>query len=141
MKEYEFFDLIDACFPFDDEKKSKRLVAIGSKLSDNAALMVGLELALGRRKYRAFRLELLKQLLDERPTEAVQTVAPVIKALIRNETVPVTAKERLLDYCKKTSDCYNALNILFTTNENYDAVVNDLIMNWRHHKIAKSSHQ
>ncbi|HAW52381.1 MAG TPA: hypothetical protein DCX54_08670, partial [Flavobacteriales bacterium] len=93
--------------------EAQAAVSKGAKISDNAALMVGHELAAeSAGKHTSLRLALLAQLCRERPSEAIQIAAPVIEPLIRDAAIPKEAVEQLLEYCRKTEGCYNALCIL-----------------------------
>jgi hypothetical protein len=112
-EETEFIDSIDASFPFEDEEKTRRLVSEGAAFSDNAALMVGLELASeSPGRFLNLRLLLLEQLCCERPSMAVKVAGPVIESLIKGISFPTGSAERLLEYCRKQKNCYNALGIL-----------------------------
>lgn len=119
--EIEFIDSIDARFPFENEIAATAIASKGAAISDNAALMVGYELATASGGWHAaLRLSLLDRLLRERPTNAVQAAAPVIESLIRGATPPERAVRRLIEYCRNDRGCYNALGILSLCSKEFE---------------------
>jgi len=131
----DFIDAVDAYFSFDDEEMARAIVSSGAGISDNAALMVGYELAAeppGR--YTSIRLSLLDTLLRERPTTAIEAAAPVIDSLIRGAALPERAVERLLEYCRHNRGCYNALNILCLYSREFEKEAESIRASWQAHE-------
>jgi hypothetical protein len=127
----DFIDAIDECFSFDNEEVARAIVSRGAEMSDNAALMVGYELASEPPgQYGSVRLSLLEQLLRERPTEAVKAAAPVIESLIKDATPPERAVRLLLDYCRENKGSYNALNILSLCSEKFEKEADNVRAAW-----------
>jgi hypothetical protein len=129
--EIDFIDSIDARFPFENEKAARALASKGAAISDNAALMVGYELATASEGWHAaLRLSLLEQLLRERATIALRVAAPVIESLIRGTSFPERAVERLLDYCRLNQGCYNALGILSLCSKEFEEEAEKISEGW-----------
>jgi len=129
--EIEFIDSIGASFPFENEGEARTLISKGAAISDNAALMIGYELAtmtLGQ--HTAVRLALLDTLLIARPTEALKVAAPVIRCLIRGATLPERTVGPLIEYCRNNKGCYNALGLLSLGSEELEKEAERISDTW-----------
>jgi len=112
-EEVAFIEEIDAAFPFEDLEEARRVVSRGAALSDNAALMVGYELASAHPDVSVSnRLSLLAQLSGERPSQLVLAAEPVIEALVRGQAPRSNAARSLLEACRSTPGAHNALNLV-----------------------------
>lgn len=112
-EEIAFIESIDARFPYRDESARREVVRIGAALSDNAALMVAYELASAPSEVSTqLRLDLLDDLVAQRPSALVVAAAPVVRALILDERPSTEAADGLLRECRATPGVFNALNIL-----------------------------
>ncbi|MBF0526566.1 MAG: hypothetical protein HQK56_15900 [Deltaproteobacteria bacterium] len=131
-KEIQFIDSIDASFPIGDEEEAKKLVSTGAAISDNAALMIGLELMSGPLgQFINQRLSLLELLLLERPTHAVRVAAPIIENFIRSMPPSEDSIERLLEYCRENKGCYNALGILSMCSPELEKEARNILESWK----------
>ena len=76
MGELEFIDFIDADFYFETVEDFENAVRVGCRISEAAALYVGMELVGGFPKgHVPFRLRLLKLLKEELPTPLILAAA------------------------------------------------------------------
>ncbi len=103
MTEYEFIEEIDDNFIFDEDREYEEAARAGAAISDNAALMVGYELAKGGSlASKEVNLGLLDILAKERPTPVVLAAVPVVKALIEGGQADGESVGKLLAACRST---------------------------------------
>jgi hypothetical protein len=130
-EEIEFINSIDSSFPFENEDEVKRLISRGAAISDNAALMIGLELiSEPSGRFADLSLSALEQLYRERPTQAIRIAAPVIESLIRRAPFSEGSVECLLEYCRQHKGCYNALGILASCSPAMEEEAKKILESW-----------
>lgn len=130
-EEIEFIDSIDASFPFENPDEARNIVSKGAVISDNAALMIILELINEANSlFTDLSLSLLEQLCHERPTQAIRLTASVAESLIRRGSFPEGSVERLLEYCRKHKCCYNALGILASCSPTMEKEAKSILEEW-----------
>jgi hypothetical protein len=113
MTEQEFIEAIDALFFFDTDEEYEEATRIACSISDNAALMVGYELAtLRSHASPEVNLRLLQIMINERPTPIILSAVPVIKSLLKNEVALSEEVHKLLDLCREHWDAWNGLGIV-----------------------------
>jgi hypothetical protein len=113
MTEIEFIEEIDCCFFFDTEEEYETATRIACSISDNAALMVGYELAtLSSHASTEVGLRLLQIMKSERPTPVILAAAPVVATLIKKEKVRQEDVQRLLEVCRQHNNAWNGLGIV-----------------------------
>ena len=129
MMEVEFIEAIDASVSFEDEEECEKIVRIGSRISDNAALMIGYELVADT-GFVEIRLRLLDQLQHERQIPLIRAAVPVINALIREIPVDKDALEQFFEYCK-SNRCYTGLGIVSIADKEKDRECDMIIEQWQ----------
>ena len=123
MSEIEFIEEIDALFQFDTEEEYEQVTRIACKISDNAALMVGLELAsLSSNASQEVNLKLLEIMKTMRPTPVVLASLPVIRALLKEEEPSAEITQNLLKECRGHDNAWNGLGILECADESLHEV-------------------
>lgn len=126
MREREFIESIDACFPYGDTRRAIALIDEACAISANAAFMVTHELARVPRSKRvsADTLRELLAYLDTRLKHPLKdTVFPVVRTMIRGGRIPDEEVLALMDNIRAYPDQYNALSIVYFAAENGGDVV------------------
>ena len=132
MKEVEFIDEIDDNFLFDTDNEYEEATRAGCAISDNAALMVGYELAKGGSlAAREINLGLLDIMERERPTPVVLAAVPVIKALLYGEAADKASVARLLAACGEHSSAWSGLGIVLCADDSLEAECEAIMERWR----------
>ncbi len=132
MTEYEFIEEIDDNFIFDEEHEYEEAAHAGCAISDNAALMVGYELAKGGSlATRETNLTLLDILERERPTPVVLAAVPVVKALLDGQPAGKENVCRLLDACKEHTSAWSGLGILLCADDGLEKEVDGIMAKYR----------
>jgi hypothetical protein len=110
MDEYKFIYTIDALFFFETNEEYEFVTRVGCSISDNAALMVGYELAsLSSHAPLEVNLNLLEILKNERPSEIIIAAIPVIEGLLRNQEIEKQSIDVLLEACRHHDNPWNGL--------------------------------
>jgi hypothetical protein len=132
MPEVEFIDAIDDNFLFDTDHEYEEAARVGCAISDNAALMVGYELAKGG---SIASLELNLGLLDilkrERPTAVVLAAIPVIQSLLEKKPVAKEDTLRLLNACREHTSAWSGLGIVLCADESLEQECERIMAGWR----------
>ncbi len=132
MEEAEFIEAIDGNFLFDTDREYEEAARVGCSISDNAALMVGYEIASGGSPAgRELNLGLLEILARERPTPIVLAAVPVIRSLLKGEAVPGEDTLRLLAACREHSNAWSGLGIVLCADESLDQECESIMESWR----------
>ena len=132
MSEIEFIEAIDASFSFDTDEEYEAAARAACKISDNAVLMVGYELASGSSHASLdVNLRLLRIMTSERPTPVVIAAIPVIEALLKDEKVQPNSLERLLGACREHSNAWNGLCIAECADESLETLCDEIRKRWR----------
>lgn len=132
MDEFEFIEEIDDNFMFDTDQEYEAAAHIGCSISDNAALMVGYELAKGGSLASPeVNLQLLDILERERPTPVVLAAIPVVKALLEKRSADREAVARLLSACNEHSSAWSGLGIVLCADESLEPEVDAIMARWR----------
>jgi hypothetical protein len=132
MEEFDFVEEIDDNFIFDTDMEYEEAARVGCSISDNAALMVGYELAKGGSlagpEVNQRILDILEQ---ERPTPVVLAAIPVIKALLDGKPADPEGVDRLLAACAGHSSAWSGLGIVLCADADKEAEVEAIMARWR----------
>jgi hypothetical protein len=132
MTEYEFIEEIDDNFLFDEEREYEEAARAGAAISDNAALMVGYELAKGGSlASRETNLKLLDILAAERPTPVVLSSIPVVKALLEGRPADKEDVSKLLAACREHTSAWSGLGIVLCADDALETEVDAIMARWR----------
>jgi hypothetical protein len=132
MTEAEFIEAVDGNFLFDTDHEYEEATRVGCALSDNAALMVGYEIASGGSLAgRDLNLGLLEILARERPTPVVLAAVPVLKSIVQEQPVPKEDTRRLLDACREHSSAWSGLGIVLCADESLEPECESIMDAWR----------
>jgi hypothetical protein len=132
MTEYEFIEEIDDNFLFDSEEEYAEAARVGAAISDNAALMVGYELAKGGSlATKETNLALLDILAGARPTPVVLAALPVVKALLEGQPADKENVARLFSACKEHSSAWSGLGIVLCADDSLEAEVEAVMEKYR----------
>jgi hypothetical protein len=130
MTEMEFIEAIDALFFFDTDEEYEEATRIACSISDNAALMVGYELAtLSSHASQEVNLRLLQIMMSERPTPIVLAAIPVIQSLLKNEVASPEEVYKLLDLCRQER-AWNGLGIVECADEALEQTCREIYEEW-----------
>jgi hypothetical protein len=123
IDEFAFIDAIDALFFFDSLEEYETVTRIGCSISDNAALMVGYELAsLSSHAPLEINLNLLEIMKEERPSEIVKAAVPVIESLLKSQKPKNETIDLLLEACRQHDNPWNGLAILECADESLENI-------------------
>jgi hypothetical protein len=132
MSEFEFIEEIDDNFFFDTDEEYEEAARIGCAISDNAALMVGYELAKGGSlaspEVNAALLGILER---ERPTPVVLASIPVVKSLLEGKPPDPEGVSRLLAACDAHSSAWSGLGIVLCADDRLEPEVETIMARWR----------
>lgn len=132
MNEGEFIKAIDEHFYFETDREYEEIARMGCSISDNAALMVGYQLAIGASHASPeCNLGILDILKQERPTAVVLAAIPVIKSLLGGEPVAQEDTFRLLDACREHSNAWCGLGIVLCGDVNLEQECERIMAGWR----------
>ena len=132
MTEYEFIEEIDDNFFFDSDQEYEEAARVGASISDNAALMVGYELAKGGSlATQETNLALLDILAGARPTPVVLAAVPVVKALLEGQPAGKESVARLLAACKEHTSAWSGLGIVLCADGSLEAEVDAVMEKYR----------
>jgi hypothetical protein len=132
MDEAEFIDAIDGNFLFDTDHEYEDAARIACKISDNAALMVGYELARGGSiAPPEVNLAVLDVLAEERDSAVVQAAVPVVRSLLAKESAAPQDVRKLLAACKEHSSAWSGLGIVLCADESLEPECEEIMSRWR----------
>jgi hypothetical protein len=132
MNEYEFIEEIDDNFIFDTDLEYEEAARVGGAISDNAALMVGYELAKGGSLAAPeVNLRLLEVLEGARPTPVVLAAIPVVKALLEGRSAEKKDVDKLLAACGEHSSAWSGLGIVLCADPSLEPEVDAIMARWR----------
>jgi len=131
MTEYEFIEEIADNFIFDKESEYEDAMRVGAKISDNAALIVGYEMAKGD-SFAGPELnsKILDILAQERPTPVVLAAVPIIRELMNGKPANKEDAAKLLATCKEHPGAWSGLSIVLCADDSLDSEVDALIAQW-----------
>lgn len=132
MKEFDFIKALHEGFVFETEEEYKEAARVACSISDNAALMVGYELASGA-SYASGEThsDILDILKKERPTPVVLAAIPVIQLLLDLEPVPPDHTRRLLDACREHGNAWSGLGIVLCADPGLEQECDQIMADWR----------
>ncbi len=131
MTENEFIDSIDAHFFFNTVEEYENATRIGCSISDNAALMVGYELAsLSSHASLEINLHLLQIMKAERPTPVIIAAIPVIESLLKKQEASPSDIAFLLENCRKHDNAWNGLGIIECADESLEEACDEIRAIW-----------
>ncbi|MEW6718920.1 MAG: hypothetical protein AB1346_00545 [Thermodesulfobacteriota bacterium] len=132
MEEFEFIEEIDDNFIYDTDPEYEEAARIGCSISDNAALMVGYELAKGGSLASPeVNLRILEILEKERPTPVVLAALPVVKALLEKRAADREDVVKLLSACNEHTSAWSGLGIVLCADESLEPEVDAIMARWR----------
>ncbi len=132
MEEAEFIKAIDDSFYFETEEEYEEAVRVGCSISDNAALMIGYELATGAsHASHETNLRLLDILKRERPTPVILAAIPVIRSLLEQEAAAKEDILRLLSACREHANAWNGLGIVLCADGSLEQECENIMAGWR----------
>ncbi len=132
MDEADFIRAIHENFFFPTDREYEEVARVGCRISDNAALMVGYELATGASHASPeANLRLLEIMEQERPTPVVLAAIPVIRSLLEQEPVARERTLRLLDACREHSNAWSGLGIVLCADPGLDQECEKVMAAWR----------
>jgi len=131
MTEYEFIEEIADNFLFDNDSEYEEAMRIGAKISDNAALMVGYEMAKGDSfAGPEINSKILDILAQERPTPVVLAAIPIIRELMDGKPANTEDAAKLLAVCKENPGAWSGLSIVLCADESLESEVDALMALW-----------
>ncbi len=134
MTENEFIEALDASFSFDTNEEYEDATRIACSISDNAALMVGYEIAThSSAASLETNLGLLRIMKDERPTPVILAALPVIESLLKNEEPSSQEVQILLEACRRHGNAWTGLGIVETADETLEGVCDEIRSGWQKH--------
>lgn len=137
MNEGEFIEAVDKHFYFETDREYEEIARMGCSISDNAALMVGYQLAIGSSHASPEgNLGILDILEKERPTPVVLAAIPVIRTLLAGEPVAKEDTLRLLDVCRGHSNAWCGLGIVLCGDVSLEKECERIMSGW--HSAEKS---
>jgi hypothetical protein len=141
LNEIEFVKAIDESFYFESDREYEEVARVGCSISDNAALMVGYQLATGASHASLEgNLRILDIFAQERPTPVVLASIPVVRSLLNGEAVAQEDTRRLLDACREHSNAVCGLGIVLCADLNLEQECENIMVAWRSaHNISPDS--
>ena len=141
MNEIDFIKFIDDNFYFDSDREYEEVARVGCSISDNAALMVGYQLATGASHASPeANLRILDVFTEERPTPVVLASIPVVRSLLNGEPVAQEDTRRLLDACREHSNALCGLGIVLCADVSQEQECESIMVAWRSaHNISTDS--
>jgi len=132
MEEAEFVKAIHESFYFSTDSEYEEAARVGCRISDNAALTVGFELATGASHASPeCNLRLLEILERERPTPVILAAIPVIRSLLGSEPIPGEDTLRLLAVCREHSHAWSGLGIVLCADPGLERECDGIMDAWR----------
>ena len=132
MEEAEFIRAVDVGFCYNTDQAYEDVTRLGCTISDNAALMVGYELASGgSHADLEVNLRLLGIMERERPTPVILAAVPVVRSLLKGEPVAKEDVLRLLDACRGHGNAWNGLGIVLCADPGLDQECERIMDGWR----------
>jgi hypothetical protein len=132
MTEVEFIKAIDESFYFDTDGEHEVAAQVGCSISDNAALMIGYELAIGASHASP---EANSRILDifakDRPTPVILAAIPVIRSLLQSEPAAKEDTLRLLSACREHSNAWCGLGIVLCADVSLEKECEQIMEGWR----------
>ena len=131
VNEKEFIKAIDEHFYFETDREYEEIARMGCSISDNAALMVGYQLATGSSHASPEgNLGILDILEKERPSPVVLAAIPVIKTLLNGKPVAREDTLRLLDACREHSNAWCGLGIVLCGDVSLEQECERIMSGW-----------
>jgi hypothetical protein len=141
MNETDFIKFIDDNFYFDSDREYEEVARVGCSISDNAALMVGYQLATGASHASPeANMRILDIFAQERPTPVVLASIPVVRSLLNGEPVALEDTRGLLDACREHSNAVCGLGIVLCADVGQEQECESIMSAWRKaHNIPPDS--
>jgi len=132
MDEAGFLRAIHENFFFPTDREYEEVAREGCRISDNAALMVGYELATGASHASPeTNMRLLEILEQERPAPVILAAIPVIRSLLEQKPVPREDNLRLLAACREHSNAWIGLGIVLCADVSLETECEQIMDGWR----------
>ena len=129
LSEAEFIKAIDEQFYFETDREYEEIARMGCSISDNAALMVGYQLASGAcHASPECNLDIFQR---ERPTAVVLAAIPVIRPLLTGDPVAGEDTRRLLDACREDANTWCGLGIVLCADPGLEQECERIMAGWR----------
>lgn len=129
MTESEFNDSIDCAFPYQNPLKWKRAVAVGARISPNAAFIIASELChppRGHNTQPGHRMRIWHHLAKRFRHPLKAKLSKLIEQQIRGEPVTVAAAIKAMRLVSQYPGQYAALSICYTSCDDRDGKVDAL---------------
>ena len=131
LSEAEFIKAIDEQFYFETDREYEEIARMGCSISDNAALMVGYQLASGAcHASPECNLGILDIFQRERPTAVVLAAIPVIRPLLTGDPVAGEDTRRLLDACRDHGNAWCGLGIVLCADPGLEQECERIMTGW-----------
>lgn len=132
MDEVEFIKAVDEQFYFETGAEYEEAARVGCSISDNAALMIGYQLATGASfASHEINLALLDILKRDRPTPVVLAAIPIVRSILEQEPVSKEDTLRLLDACREHPNAWNGLGIVLCADGDLEQECENIMAAWR----------
>lgn len=132
LSEGEFIKAIDEQFYFETDREYEEIARMGCSISDNAALMVGYQLASGASHASPeCNLGILDIMHRERPTTVVHAAIPVIRSLLNGNPVAREDTRRLMDACREHGSAWCGLGIVLCADPGLEQECERIMAAWR----------
>ncbi len=132
MTESEFIQAIDEHFYFETDREYEEIARLACSISDNAALMVGYQIAIGASHASPeCNLGMLDIFRQERPTPVILASIPVIRSILDGEPVPKEDTLRLLEVCREHPGTWCGLGIVLCSDVSLEQECNRIMSGWR----------
>lgn len=132
IDETGFIRALHENFFFPTDQEYEEMARLGCRISDNAALMVGYELATGASHASPeANLRLLEILEQERPVPVILAAIPVIRSLLEQKPVPGEDNLRLLAACREHSNAWVGLGIVLCADVSLEKECEQIMAGWR----------
>jgi hypothetical protein len=132
MTEYEFIEEIADNFIFDEDNQYEEAARIGAGISDNAALMIGYEMAKGDSfAGPEINQKILDILAEARPTPVVLASIPIVRELMDGKPANKEDAAKLLAACKEHPGAWSGLSIVLCADDSLEPEVDVLMAQWR----------
>jgi hypothetical protein len=132
MTEVEFIKAIDESFYFATDGEYEEAAHVGCSISDNAALMIGYELAIGASHASPeANLRILEIFAQDRPTPVILAAIPVIRSLLQSEPADKEDTLQLLAACREHSNAWCGLGIVLSADVTLEKECEQIMKGWR----------
>ncbi len=134
MKEIEFIEGIDSCFPYKNEDECIKLIQKAADISSNASFMVLYEICMGSDKISRSSFEKLLSNWEASISHPLKNILLNIgQTFIGGETISSKELIKIMEQIAEYSGQYNALNLAYSLSENGDIknTYNQIVEKWK----------